>query len=104
MKKLRICLGVIFTFAFVFFMFLIVGNQKESNHIPVLMYHHLEEGVNNTGTIDPDRFQDHMKSIQEAGYETITDYDLLAHLEEGKALPEKPILITFDDGYKSNYT
>ncbi|QPC48445.1 polysaccharide deacetylase family protein [Mangrovibacillus cuniculi] len=72
--------------------------------IPVLMYHILLEGQNDTISVDPDRFKEHMEAIKEAGYTTITDYDLVAHLKEHKPLPKNPILITFDDGYISNYT
>ncbi|HSI68183.1 MAG TPA: polysaccharide deacetylase family protein [Planococcus sp. (in: firmicutes)] len=72
--------------------------------IPVLMYHILLEGRNDSISVDPERFREHMAAIRAAGYTTITDYELADHLENDQPLPDKPILITFDDGYKSTYT
>jgi len=39
-----------------------------------------------------------------AGYQPITLRDLIYHLTLGSSLPEKPIILTFDDGYEDNYT
>lgn len=73
-------------------------------NIPVLMYHILLENRNDVISVDPARFREQMAAIKEAGYTTITDYELADHLRNNTLLPEKPILITFDDGYKSVYT
>lgn len=71
--------------------------------IPILMYHHFEEeGINST-TVHPKNFEEQMKAIKEEGYETITFGQLIAFLNHEGTLPEKPILITMDDGYESNY-
>ena len=78
--------------------------KTASVEIPVLMYHILIEGQNDSISVDPDRFREHMLALKTSGYHTITDYDLIHFLEKGSSLPENPILITFDDGYKSNYT
>lgn len=73
-------------------------------NIPVLMYHILLDGRNDVISVDPQRFREQMLAIRSAGYSTITDYELADHLEYNLPLPAKPILITFDDGYKSTYT
>ena len=44
-----------------------------------------------------------MKALKENGYNAITCSDLISYAENGTKLPNKPILITFDDGYQSNY-
>ncbi|MCP3031438.1 polysaccharide deacetylase family protein [Halobacillus sp. A1] len=80
-----------------------VGFNPYEVDVPVLMYHHLENGVSTGATIDPVVFESHMKAIHNKGYNTITDHDLVDYLERGKKLPDQPILITFDDGYRSNY-
>ena len=54
-------------------------------------------------SVAPDRFAAHLDAMQEAGYTTVSLYDLLAHLTNGVPLPEKPVIITFDDGYRDNY-
>lgn len=82
----------------------IAAFTKEEGDIPVLMYHILLDGQNDSISVDPERFKEQMMAIKAAGYTTITDFELLEHLENGSPLPNNPILITFDDGYKSNYT
>ncbi|MBF6633651.1 MAG: polysaccharide deacetylase family protein [Planococcus sp. (in: Bacteria)] len=68
------------------------------------MYHILLPGRNDSISIDPVRFKEQMLALASSGYNTITEAELLDYLEQKAALPEKPILITFDDGYLSNYT
>ncbi|MBR5926205.1 MAG: polysaccharide deacetylase family protein [Firmicutes bacterium] len=68
----------------------------------VLMYHNLcedESGVNGE-TITAAKFDDDMRWLTENGYTTMLPSEL-----QGKSeVPEKTVVITFDDGYKSNYT
>lgn len=45
-----------------------------------------------------------MRYLVRAGYQPITLRDLIHHLTLGAPLPEKPIILTFDDGYEDNYT
>ena len=70
--------------------------------VPVLMYHHLSDGEQNSATITPASFRAHMEALSAAGYQTVSLAELRAWVYEGAALPEKPVLITFDDGYESN--
>lgn len=44
-----------------------------------------------------------MKYLKQNGYESISLTDVLDHFQNGKTLPHKPIVITFDDGYQDNY-
>ncbi|ANU10168.1 hypothetical protein A1A1_12662 [Planococcus antarcticus DSM 14505] len=81
-----------------------VSNEVSTVEVPVLMYHILIPGKNDSVSIDPVRFKEQMLALRSAGYTSITENDLLSHLEQGTVLPEKPVLITFDDGYISNYT
>ena len=73
--------------------------------LPVLMYHHLEEGTDgsNSMIVSPETFRAQLTALQEAGYTAVSIEELQAYVE-GAPLPEKPVLITFDDGYLSNYT
>ena len=41
--------------------------------------------------------------MQAKGYTAVTVSDLLAYVQDGADLPEKPVMITFDDGYYNNY-
>ena len=71
--------------------------------LPILMYHHIrtDSGACNDYTILPETFEKDLQYLQDHGYETIAVADLLAY-EAGVAnLPEKPVMITFDDGQSS---
>ncbi len=69
--------------------------------LPVLMYHHLvEDGQDcNDMTVTPSKLRSDLETILALGYTPVLPRELAA----GGPLPEKPILITFDDGYRSNY-
>lgn len=72
--------------------------------VPILMYHHLTEEAAAGDTIGVEDFASHMAALAEAGYTAVDFVDLLAYVQQGTALPEKAVLITFDDGYESNLT
>ena len=52
--------------------------------------------------VSPARFAEQMAALAGAGYTAVTADDLIAFVDEGTPLPEKPVWITFDDGYQSN--
>lgn len=74
--------------------------------LPVLMYHHLvSEGAASEDTVvTEDSFRAQIAALSEAGYTTVTPEDVIAFVEDGVPLPDKPLMITFDDGYTSNLT
>lgn len=75
---------------------------EKTFNIPVLMFHHFKESVSKEyycTTMTPELFEEHLKALKDNEFETIT----LDNLYNGN-LPEKPVLITMDDGYKSNYS
>lgn len=73
--------------------------------LPIIMYHSLlkDERYQGKYVISPDLFEEDLKYLKENGYETVTVADLVSHYENGTPLPEKPIMLTFDDGYYNNY-
>ncbi|MBZ9688310.1 polysaccharide deacetylase family protein [Clostridium estertheticum] len=74
--------------------------------IPVLMYHKLttisakQDGL----VILQSAFSSQMNYLKTHGYNTISLDQFYDNLSKGTALPKKPVLITFDDGYVNNYT
>ena len=70
--------------------------------VPVLMYHNIADEPNDM-TVTPETFRMHMETLAENGYTTVTLDDMVNYVYYGGELPEKPVLITFDDGYYSNY-
>lgn len=81
-------------------------NRKAVNSladIPVLNYHKVDNFYHAL-SIPPDEFEEQMAYLAENGFTTITPDQLMAYLNHDRELPEKPILITFDDGYLDNFT
>ena len=75
-----------------------------STRVPILMYHHLAEDVTNDEMVSPEQFEAQIRALSEAGYAGISFDELQAYVLRGEPLPKKPVVITFDDGYLSNYT
>ena len=84
----------------------IAGKSAEGIAVPVIMYHHILEQSNRWGAyvISPKQFQSDLKFLKEQGYTAVSGQQLIDYTEHNTPLPEKPVLITFDDGYESNYT
>ena len=82
------------------------NNENQSVPIPILMYHHIVPDYEPSSyiVINESAFREQMTALKNSGYTTLFFHDLLDYVDGKKELPEKPILITFDDGYESNYT
>ncbi|EMU53231.1 polysaccharide deacetylase family protein [Clostridium butyricum] len=81
-----------------------VSLTSDNIGIPVLYYHSVDENAANEVTITPEKLQEQLDYINDNNYVTITMTELYDHIENNKPIPEKSILITFDDGYMNNYT
>ena len=73
--------------------------------LPVIMYHHLSENESklNDYTVSPSQLEADLMAIKERGYTAITLEQLIGYFDGQNELPEKSVLITFDDGYYSVY-
>lgn len=84
-------------------------NEKKDIKIPILLYHNFvtivpeleHDDYNYINT--PKSFEENMKIITQNGYTPISIKELYDAYNGKIELPSKPILITFDDGYYSNY-
>ncbi len=71
--------------------------------VPVLCYHQIrnwrasDKQVDKDYIIPPAAFKAHMKMLADSGYHTILPDELYDYLTKGRALPAKPIMLTFDD-------
>jgi peptidoglycan/xylan/chitin deacetylase (PgdA/CDA1 family) len=74
--------------------------------VPVLMYHNITEpgGKGDELNVPADVFEDHIKHLRYYGFSTITLDQLYNYLQGDDNLPDNPLVITFDDGYISNYS
>ena len=77
--------------------------ESEFGHrLPVLLYHHVGPEYQGSVlglTVPPERFKRHVRWLAQRGYTGICPADWLRWCREGKGLPAKPVLLTFDDGY-----
>ena len=78
-------------------------DETVSRDVPVLMWHNLAEESSGDMTISVDTFRAQIEALYEAGFETVSLQQLYDYVHFGTELPEKPIVLTFDDGYFSNY-
>ena len=71
----------------------------------IVMYHQVASGKSNLGkfTLLDSQFEADLLYLKDNGYETITMAQLIDYSKGTGGLPEKPVMITFDDGYESFY-
>ena len=73
--------------------------------VPILMYHHIAEcETYNTMTVSPQRFKADMIFLRDNGFTPLLPADIEAITKGEMPMPARPVMITFDDGYESNYT
>jgi peptidoglycan/xylan/chitin deacetylase (PgdA/CDA1 family) len=81
------------------------GRDHAATPVPILMYHVIAEPP--SGVPYPELyvseadFADQMRWLARHGYQAVTQRDVWNHWHRGAALPRKPIVISFDDGYRS---
>ena len=81
-----------------------VNLTSQNIGIPVIYYHSVNKNADNEVTITPDMLEEQLNYINDNHYITITIEELYDHIQKNEPIPEKSILITFDDGYMNNYT
>jgi len=73
--------------------------------LPILMYHAVDRIPPNARSprlyVPPELFEAQLATLAQLGYQTISFADWLAYRRGDGTLPQRPIIITFDDGYLS---
>jgi len=73
--------------------------------VPILMYHYVEyvkdtrDTIRQSLNINPDIFEEQVKTLKDAGYTFLTASELGEIIDQERELPDKPVLLTFDDGH-----
>lgn len=82
-----------------------VKTTSQDINIPILCYHDVTSNNpdNNGLLISPEKFKEQLQYLKYNNYTPITLDELYDYLRNNKEIPEKPVVITFDDGYKGNY-
>ncbi|MCL2540353.1 MAG: polysaccharide deacetylase family protein [Firmicutes bacterium] len=70
--------------------------------LPIVMYHSISNQRPGKFSLTPAQLEKDFVHIKQNGYTTIVAADLIAY-QKGVPLPEKPIMLTFDDGYMNNF-
>jgi peptidoglycan/xylan/chitin deacetylase (PgdA/CDA1 family) len=75
--------------------------------IPVLMYHCIDKeivnGKENELKVTPEDFRAQMNYLKANGYTTLTLDEAYKFFQSNEGVPEKSVVLTFDDGYEDNY-
>lgn len=87
--------------------------EYRNDRVPVLLYHHFAPGGQTDEKTTNDyhpvyfcfdtAFDDQMSYLRREGYTAISLNDFVAFQKNQKTLPPKPVVLTFDDGFMSNY-
>lgn len=81
------------------------GSFKKEVKVPVIMYHQIlkDKAMHGKYVVSPDDFEKDLLYLKEKGFTTVTIKDLVDFVYYNKELPEKPVVLSFDDGHLSNY-
>lgn len=79
-----------------------IAQYGPCRNIPILMYHHVGDKPGWL-YVGKDTFASQMDYLQQKGYSAVTLLEVMENLQTGKLLPAKPIVLTFDDGYRDFY-
>lgn len=77
--------------------------------IPILMYHYISSAPKASDrvrldlSVSPGNFESELKYLASYSYTSVSLYDIYNALATGAPLPPKPVVITFDDGYRDAY-
>ena len=79
------------------------AENEKAVYLPIIMYHELKTHGVGKDVIYPYEFESDLKYYKSNKYTPITMNELISYVCEGGTLPEKPVMLTFDDGYLSTY-
>ncbi len=89
----------------------VIPPGRATVRVPILMYHYIrvppDRAQDRIGwglSTSPDDFRQQMDYLDEHGYHPVTLTELRAYLNGSQPLPDRPVVLTFDDGYADLYT
>lgn len=97
-------IAVVLSFIVVFLGCWTISSYYKIGGVSVMNYHAVNDINHSSLVVTTSDFRDDMKYLANNGYTSITMDELYNYLVHNESLPDKPVLITFDDGYTDNYT
>lgn len=76
--------------------------SRRAHPVPILMYHKIGAVTANAWWVSTGVFERQLRALRNQGYSTVLPDDIVNHRKAGKRLPPKPVMITFDDGYRDS--
>lgn len=74
-----------------------------ANHFTVLLYHHVDASTPPSTSVSPEQFEQHLNYLSEQGFTVLDLQVALQRVQQGNSLPDRSVVITFDDAYRSIY-
>lgn len=85
--------------------YLQIFKSRAKVRLPMLTYHEISEdpALWNDFVVSPEKLRGDLEALLDSGFTPIHFSDLLAFMDGYAELPDRPVIISFDDGYKGNY-
>jgi len=80
------------------------NSEKSVANAVILMYHNVSDDTPPSTSVTPETFKKHMQYLADNGFHIWSLSSVLTHLKNAKPIPEKTVIITFDDAYESVYS
>lgn len=83
---------------------------SERAYVPIFCYHHIRKWEKTDSEddrayiVEPADLEAQLKWLQQAGYHSVTSEQVYQYYANGVALPEKPVMLSFDDNDDNQYT
>ena len=83
---------------------MILHAQTQTREVPIIMYHSVLKSKKGQYIVSPDSLKCDLQALKNLGYQTVFVQDLIDFCNGVATLPEKPVVISFDDGHYNNFT
>ncbi|MCL2587564.1 MAG: polysaccharide deacetylase family protein [Firmicutes bacterium] len=79
-----------------------LSEEAATKQLPILMYHHVLNSRKGKYIVSEKQLESDFLYLKQQGYTTVFLSEVIAWIDDSGILPEKPIVLTFDDGHYSN--
>lgn len=105
-KKFRVCICITCVMLILAGAAYLRGEATDMVELPILMYHSILKDSSRTGKyiVTPQQVENDMEYLESHGYKCVSAAQVRDYVLQGGILPEKPYMLTFDDGNYNNLT